>query len=1365
MRGMMQRAFARLFASLLLVTIVFSGAFFGLIAHVRAVAPPNIITYQGRLLNANGVPITDASASIIFRLYDASSGGSCVWSNSSATCASATARTVTLTDGLFSENLGDTAAATPYAAISDSTFGSNASIYLDVNVNGESLTPRKRLVAAPYAVNASTIDGFDSTQAGGTSAAALVLDSNGNLQLTGSPQGSGISQGSVYVNPAAGVVAANETLFAAAVGGSLRFVVDAEGDILTQGDLSVSGGDITSTAALAISSTSGDISFNANGAGLVYMAASDDFAVGASALAAPFSIDESANTLRLGDGVNDANTPTITMYASDGTDSGSITYDDDDRWSFAGGNLVFTTLGTLPTVADTDADDAMFTSTYTGTSGNSLNTLELNSLFANTAYSAIEGTSTDHYVASGRGVLAVSGATTTLTRGYGLLGALINTSTNASLVGAGGYLSGLEASVTQNAAGTTVADVYGAHGKVVSSAGTIAAATGVFGEVATGTGSVTTAYGGRFQATTTGTTRYGLYASASGGTTNYSGYFAFGALQVDDDATAAIPDAAKEAGDVYVLNELEVDGNAYFGDTSGTDLFTVTSAITGGTAASFAFDSLTAGTGIGVSRAAGGSDFDGTLFAVTQSNTSATSDADAVVVTNQGAGNSVGLYVTQNTLSAHVANSVGNNAFVIDVNEVSGSENVIIVRSDADGTPDTEFRVESDGDVFGDGAAYNAGADYAEFFRTSDMGLGDFHVVCQDPAVIDAVRRCTPSADAYVMGVVSTNAAFVGNNFRGASEDLSNDPNYEKIGMVGQIDTLVNADEGAIVIGDPITNSQLLVGYGAKASGPARIVGFALEPLSSGTGVIRVLVQPQWYGGDVLTSERGAIVAGANIVLAPMRTATASTSVDSADVIFRGSGWNGSSAVATAITLRNDIADGGSSSRLSVVNNAGAQVAYIGDSGDLAIAGRLYPSDRGTLQTSKYIYYDGSSGAGGDFMRTNASGWGSGSYDFAEMFPTQDQLAAGEVVVFADAKESVRRSTGTAYDDKIAGVVSTRPGFLAGDNKKGSVPIALVGRVPTYVSGENGAIAIGDPLTTSSKPGYAMKATEPGPIVGYAMEPFSGVTGVVVTFIRPSYFDGSAVEAPIAENIVSDLSSVAKLDVSGSMNMNGGSIISVASLAGIGNNWRLSENGDFVTRGSIVALVRSFAGEDIETFATMNREHMIELSGTSTLKQGSAKVTFEKIDPAFKNIIATTVPYRVIVTPAGTTGGVYVAERSLDGFTIRDMGNTSGVAVDWLVIAYHKDFAPEPVVEDVLADVEAVPIETTELPSTADAPIEVPVEVSADEPIDSGDMVDRDADAAPEAQVEVPTTEPVSDVGKEDPILTPTTDEPLAPAP
>ncbi len=132
----------------------------------NAAAPPNIVAYQGRVLNTNSVPVSDTSLSMKFFLYDAVTGGTCVWSNDSATCysntpASVVARSVTLTSGLFTENLGDTGSS--YAAIADSVFGDNTSMFLEVEIAGETLTPRRQLTSAPYALNAQRLDGVDST--------------------------------------------------------------------------------------------------------------------------------------------------------------------------------------------------------------------------------------------------------------------------------------------------------------------------------------------------------------------------------------------------------------------------------------------------------------------------------------------------------------------------------------------------------------------------------------------------------------------------------------------------------------------------------------------------------------------------------------------------------------------------------------------------------------------------------------------------------------------------------------------------------------------------------------------------------------------------------------------------------------------------------------------------------------------------------------------------------------------------------------------------------------------------------------------------------------------------------------------------
>jgi hypothetical protein len=178
----------------------------------------------------------------------------------------------------------------------------------------------------------------------------------------------------------------------------------------------------------------------------------------------------------------------------------------------------------------------------------------------------------------------------------------------------------------------------------------------------------------------------------------------------------------------------------------------------------------------------------------------------------------------------------------------------------------------------------------------------------------------------------------------------------------------------------------------------------------------------------------------------------------------------------------------------------------VSQTGDIALSGKLYPSDRGTAQYSNYIYYDGSAGAGGDRMRTNASGWGTGSYDFAEMFPSTEKLQPGDIVVIDPQHPLGVKRSSSANQGSLIGIVSTQPGFLTGDNSTGTFPIALAGRVPTKVTTSNGPIAIGDALAASDEPGVAMKATGSTPIVGMALEEYSGSqVSSITAFVNVSW--------------------------------------------------------------------------------------------------------------------------------------------------------------------------------------------------------------------------------------------------------------------
>lgn len=69
----------------------------------------------------------------------------------------------------------------------------------------------------------------------------------------------------------------------------------------------------------------------------------------------------------------------------------------------------------------------------------------------------------------------------------------------------------------------------------------------------------------------------------------------------------------------------------------------------------------------------------------------------------------------------------------------------------------------------------------------------------------------------------------------------------------------------------------------------------------------------------------------------------------------------------------------------------------------------------------------------------------------------------------------------------------------------GEVPMAMVGRVPTRVSAENGPIQVGDLLVSSSTPGYAMKGTDRsrmlGAVVGKALGSLSSGTGIMEVLV------------------------------------------------------------------------------------------------------------------------------------------------------------------------------------------------------------------------------------------------------------------------
>lgn len=101
---------------------------------------PATFNYQGRLLD--GTNLVSGTRQFIVRLYTASSGGTLVYTETNAA--------VTVVDGLYSFEVGDDASGLATAL-------TNATLYIELQVDTQTLSPRERLSAAAYSILAAGV--------------------------------------------------------------------------------------------------------------------------------------------------------------------------------------------------------------------------------------------------------------------------------------------------------------------------------------------------------------------------------------------------------------------------------------------------------------------------------------------------------------------------------------------------------------------------------------------------------------------------------------------------------------------------------------------------------------------------------------------------------------------------------------------------------------------------------------------------------------------------------------------------------------------------------------------------------------------------------------------------------------------------------------------------------------------------------------------------------------------------------------------------------------------------------------------------------------------------------------------------------
>ena len=108
-------------------------------SNTNTVSVPRRISYQGLITKTDGSPTDDGSYEILFKVFGSADGGEPVWSEN---------QEVTVNNGIISTILGNT---NPFTVIPQEAF-------LELTVDGSTLSPRQVLTSVFYAVLSDTAD-------------------------------------------------------------------------------------------------------------------------------------------------------------------------------------------------------------------------------------------------------------------------------------------------------------------------------------------------------------------------------------------------------------------------------------------------------------------------------------------------------------------------------------------------------------------------------------------------------------------------------------------------------------------------------------------------------------------------------------------------------------------------------------------------------------------------------------------------------------------------------------------------------------------------------------------------------------------------------------------------------------------------------------------------------------------------------------------------------------------------------------------------------------------------------------------------------------------------------------------------------
>ncbi|HVV71111.1 MAG TPA: hypothetical protein VHI52_06380, partial [Verrucomicrobiae bacterium] len=127
-------------------------------AAALAQSVPQLINYQGQLLDASGMPLTNGDYVIEVRLFAADSGGAPIWGPQvfNGQAGAGFGRKVPVVQGRFNLVFGPQDTASQSLA---AVFATNPAVYLELKVgSGNPISPRQQILSSPFALSAANAE-------------------------------------------------------------------------------------------------------------------------------------------------------------------------------------------------------------------------------------------------------------------------------------------------------------------------------------------------------------------------------------------------------------------------------------------------------------------------------------------------------------------------------------------------------------------------------------------------------------------------------------------------------------------------------------------------------------------------------------------------------------------------------------------------------------------------------------------------------------------------------------------------------------------------------------------------------------------------------------------------------------------------------------------------------------------------------------------------------------------------------------------------------------------------------------------------------------------------------------------------------